>query len=32
MQVPTADIPRKCAVTDVEENVQNNAAEPKAIK
>ncbi len=31
MQVPAADVPCKCAVTDVKENIQNNAAEPKAI-
>ena len=32
MQVPAADVSRKCAITDLRKNIQNNAAEPKAIR
>ena len=32
MQVPAANVPRKCVVIGVKENIQNNAAEPKTIR
>ena len=32
MQVPAADVFRKCDTTDIGKNIQNNTAEPKAVR